>query len=699
MKIYQLIYTFASHSLSDSELGLKNRAGLGVYSCSQGLSADNINEIKRFCSYHLPENTDLNDVESFPTIFRTFKLSDGKTCALSSVYAGEQYGSKPGNFFTHVLVVDENDSIVPERYYRSKTFKKSLTSEEAERELVTYLPVLDSADSGRNLLKNIEKFISEHKRELSLLIGMLMEVLGEGEKKHLVVAAENADTVDMYIISLKYLLPKAISTSFGISTYNIYMPSNAQDKIILHGTIKGKNNITEESILNHTNCIYADMDIIGAGEIYYPMLDKKLKELYADYELNDIKTISDFYSYISDCDDNVAEISDKLSGVKRRLGDEVFRNQCIDIFDNIDDEKYDSVRFEILDIMVSNLPIFETRRDEIIKKYIEYGIRSICSGNSVNIEKVFREDIGEALLSEICANTGEYMSIISEGNVDKKNGMLILRILSMLKALSDKKYWKEFLSGEGELKTFVDICAQVIINDTSPVTFTAPQVWTKTELSEVIAYFDSSISDEAVKNGCRKYILSNTDEEWSKMGILLKTIKKKASDSEVDIIRIRQLLSQVGYMPFSKRSYGDIKQQVTEEINTNDNPLMVARLLGMIYSWQSLEGQINESRTAAEKIYDLIMELKEMELSCYNYIFPKLALEILNSPGQYHEVMINADTMVPEFWNWFLISYYRIRGDEDKRATYQRVYEASSRYLKNVPIKERLDGIMIKTDN
>ena len=59
MKIYQLIYTAVKHSLSDPELQLTNQAGYRVYSCTQGLTADEINEIIRFCGYRLPKNVEI----------------------------------------------------------------------------------------------------------------------------------------------------------------------------------------------------------------------------------------------------------------------------------------------------------------------------------------------------------------------------------------------------------------------------------------------------------------------------------------------------------------------------------------------------------------------------------------------------------------------------------------------------------------
>ena len=87
MKVYQLIYTSVQHSLSDQELGLENQPGMRVWSCSQGITQNNIAEVIKFSTYRLPKNNDVPFSEiigdptipgSFPMIFRTLHLSDGR---------------------------------------------------------------------------------------------------------------------------------------------------------------------------------------------------------------------------------------------------------------------------------------------------------------------------------------------------------------------------------------------------------------------------------------------------------------------------------------------------------------------------------------------------------------------------------------------------------------------------------------------
>ena len=125
MKTYQLIYTSVQHSLSDSSLGLSNQSGLRVYSCSQGVTEENINEIIRFSTYRLPKNNELTCSEilgdpeipdMFPKAFRTLRLSDGRFAAIQTVFSGVDFQGEPNNFFAHALIFDDiDDGFFPEQ--------------------------------------------------------------------------------------------------------------------------------------------------------------------------------------------------------------------------------------------------------------------------------------------------------------------------------------------------------------------------------------------------------------------------------------------------------------------------------------------------------------------------------------------------------------------------------------------------------
>ena len=82
--------------------------------------------------------------------------------------------------------------------------------------------------------------------------------------------------------------------------------------------------------------------------------------------------------------------------------------------------------------------------------------------------------------------------------------------------------------------------------------------------------------------------------------------------------------------------------------------------------------------------------MRKTQTSCFNFMIPKLALEIIESPGHYHGVMIKTETMPPSFWNRFLIGYNKSKEDEDKMLAYTRVYSASKAKMSRIPAKKKM---------
>ena len=119
---------------------------------------------------------------------------------------------------------------------------------------------------------------------------------------------------------------------------------------------------------------------------------------------------------------------------------------------------------------------------------------------------------------------------------------------------------------------------------------------------------------------------------------------------------------------------------------------MVARLLSAFYEWQGSDSEVKSEKLAL-KISDLILELRETQSSCYNFMFPKLALEILDTPGLYHELMINPQTMDEDFWYWFYIGYKHSRDNELISVNYERVALEHKTYLRRYPFFRNIKNI------
>ena len=164
------------------------------------------------------------------------------------------------------------------------------------------------------------------------------------------------------------------------------------------------------------------------------------------------------------------------------------------------------------------------------------------------------------------------------------------------------------------------------------------------------------VKDPFLKKSCIKYIYNN-NLDWSKYGISKTLHAKTKGEREQDLQKIRRMLSKVGYIPYQRATYTSLKPEVTDDIRNNNSPLLISRLLYAVYRWQGSYGNQMKAEKCANRVRKLLLEMRKTQTSCFNFMIPKLALEIIESPGHYHEVMINTETMPPSFWNWFLIGY------------------------------------------
>ncbi len=692
MKIYQLIYTAVKHSLSDPELELINQAGYRVYSCTQGLTADEINEIIRFCGYRLPKNSEVKYSKTpfdptipdlFPKTFRTFKTDSGKYVAVQVVYSGYDWNGEEGNFFAHAFVIeDAPDGFRPEEFYDCTAFRKCLTESEINTELVRYMPLLEDYECKANLTDKIDNFVYNHKIQMSVILEQSMAVLAGTEKTHICISAKNQEESDMYVLGLKRILPPTLADRLGISTNNIFLPSAGQNKIVINGTISGKNNISDDDIDNRTNCVYIDTQRIQTDGVKpMKLFEMSMDELYESYERFSIQTGKQLQLWLNSYERiNEQGVGDRMRTLYNSVGETLFCERTLSIYNKINQADFKQIRFEILEVMFEKIELFPNLKSTITTSLIMEGIECICAGEQRNVENVFR-NISKEDAADIYKRIDYIMSLFNADSMDEKSGTLLLRIFSLLKFSNELLTWREFFKDDEKYITeFLELSAKVIINDTSPVTFTAPATWTENDTAEVIVLFDSSTDDAYIKKACRKYILENKNAVWSTYGITLHKNRKTSDDMEFDLQKVRKLLREVGYAPYQRTSYSDVKYNVINEMSTNENPLLLFRLLNAFYQWQGSETSVASEKNAV-KVAELITEMRETQLSCYNYVFPKLALEILDCAGENHELIINSQTMDDNFWHWFYIGFKNNYNNENIRVNYERVAAANKTAL------------------
>lgn len=704
MKVYQMIYTSVQYSLADPDLGLENRSGQRVYSCSQGLTQENIMELIQFSGYKLPKNNDIEYShefgdpsvgQQFPKAFRTLRLADGKMAAIQTAYAGIDINGENGNVFAHALVFDDyGDDFFPEQYYGSELFRTYLTKEEYNTELVRYMPVLIDPPAPKTTDTEIKEFIDGHKKELTYIVNHAVTMLTSENLKNICICTSNSDDTDKYLVALKWLLPRDVSLNTGISTHNVYLPSDKQDRIVFHGTVNGKNNITHEAIEARENCIYIDFDAIDFSAISESSLFRftvdEIRKEYAKYKISSISAYLDWFSLTQNI--TFSGMGGKLLKFKRSAGDDAFAIRARELFAVLDNEDMAEVRFEIAKVMYDNIDLFEAETRKLTEIYVEDCVKKLCLGETYDIESIFGAGT-KTQIAVMLENFNKYMDCICENfdTMGDKNKILILNFIARLKHSGVFDSWAHMMGRKKKyLSALTELAMCGIVTGYGANMFSVPKGWLPEELYELIAYIEASTEDKHLSVACIKYILEHDDVKWENFGVTIARRKKLSQETEEDTKKIKHMLTRVGYEPFKRGTYETIKREVMGDVLDNPSPFLISRLLSSFYMWQGAYGDQREAKRLAEKTKRLILELRQKEPQCYNYMISKLAIEIIESPGHYHEMMVNMETVPESFWNWFLIGAMRSKRDDKRMLAYIRIYEANKIKLNRLDIKAEL---------
>lgn len=704
-----MIYTSVKCSLSDPEIGLTNQAGLRVFSCTQGLTKRNLDELIRFATYRLPKNNDIiyNNVpcdpevpELFPKIFRTLRLSDGRYAAMQISYAGYDFDEQPGNVFAHAFVFDDvPDDFLPENYFGHPRYRTHLTQKDLSGQIVHYLKPLDDLEPTEGLEDKVIEFIDSHKNELTYILDKAMRMLTADDIKNICIATNEPELTQMYLLALKWLLPRDGAENLGISTYNVYLPSDKQKQIVFHGTVKGRNNITQQAIEVRKNCIYIDVENTrferDTRSLLFHFSVKELRDIYKKYRFTAPQQLLAWEATWENT--TKSGIAGKLVRLKKTAGDDAFKRRVMEIYPAINDINMAGVRYELSKIMFDNIELFEENREDITKMYLDQYMLKLCAGEAIVMEtNPFEGEPSKELVDYISGRVEYYTELLrlNYDEMPEMNRLEVLKLFGDIKHISGKDTWKELLNGNREkLSVFVEAAAEAIIRDNAVEPFVNIENWQQQDLSELIAYFDSSAKDDELKKRCLKYICRHEDEDWNKYGVTIRHSVKPAEEQEKDLEKIRRMLGKVGYLPYQRGTYAKLREEVLDDVYSNPSPLLLSRLLYAVYHWQGTYGNQIEAEKCAVEVRDLLMQIRKEQPPCYNYITPKLALEIIESHGHYHELIVNAETMTAGFWEWFLIGYRRCRNDEDKLLSYTRIYTASKNRIPPGNARSRMQAV------
>lgn len=232
MKLLQTYYT-------SCRVGQTGSSGFQFYSYSQGITDAELDEIGKLGSYTAPYGTTASPTEDevltlLPVAFKYFRLSSGRVGVLQSTACTQEYTGRPGNFFTHALILDEGIfPFMPILLHKCKYFRHDLTEEQKNTQSVPpLLPplILDEteftiADTAWKYF-SLQQFIRQERNEE--LLSQLLDIIQTGKslQKRILLADHKPEEM---IYALSNVLPSENTADFTFSTYSLAVHQPGQN--------------------------------------------------------------------------------------------------------------------------------------------------------------------------------------------------------------------------------------------------------------------------------------------------------------------------------------------------------------------------------------------------------------------------------------------------------------------------------------
>jgi hypothetical protein len=227
----QWIYT-------SSKKGQGGFAGFDVWAQTPGLGEDEQDELKKLSSYTIlhnlpPQPTPEEMAALFPTIFRAGTLRSGKKYVLRSVYAGQDYSMRWGNFIAHALVFSEGRlEGYPIDLLAWEGWKKPLTAREDNGQIQAPLPVVETEALGAVKVKislpEICLFLKSEHGRIEVFEKMLSAIFAAKSGGKRLLIRDKWETIYLWLASLQKVFPVDAVKNLSCCTF-ISRPENAAD--------------------------------------------------------------------------------------------------------------------------------------------------------------------------------------------------------------------------------------------------------------------------------------------------------------------------------------------------------------------------------------------------------------------------------------------------------------------------------------
>lgn len=219
MGIAQLFYTSCKN-------GMSNGMGFQTFSMSKSITEEEKSEIESYCTYIPPDGLPTQPSEEeihrlFPVALSSFRLKTGKYCICCSTYTGKDYSGRYGNYFSHVLISENEWPFYPIELYGSSVFRSFLSKDEEESEEMEYLPELEKIPLGNVIdFDSISLFLKDSlQKRRKNLVDLMQSALAYSKEKKRIVFSDVKNANPFWIGAVQMSLPIRAAQNFSFTTY------------------------------------------------------------------------------------------------------------------------------------------------------------------------------------------------------------------------------------------------------------------------------------------------------------------------------------------------------------------------------------------------------------------------------------------------------------------------------------------------
>jgi hypothetical protein len=195
------------------------RAGFQVKAMSPDLTPELQETIARLIAYRVPPALDIQDIETHPVSLRYAYKGPDECILLCSQSCGRDEYGRPGNFFAHAVVLEQDlfTSIPPVFFWKSAFWCRH---DPIERTQIASLPMLPALDEEPALdLEDVWAFVAEEQRR-TLLYKLLCGVVQSHRKQWRIVICDSDEHVALWVAAVSCLLPPAYRPLLTFATYH-----------------------------------------------------------------------------------------------------------------------------------------------------------------------------------------------------------------------------------------------------------------------------------------------------------------------------------------------------------------------------------------------------------------------------------------------------------------------------------------------